>query len=228
MIRLLYIVWCNRDDLLEANFVLFEWDPAAVEHLLQLMVPAASQVYLCSSLFRTGTTSADSDYDSEENEEDDDDEDEDEDEDEGSSNESKEDNDDDEASVDLNKQREEAIQQIRTQYSGPAKWKQLVELPAVAQAKTEPRFGTKYWQEKRPKDVLSAWQASSSSSTLFSPSPTPFSLPARNPFLTSNFTLVSNFGLSGLDASDVSLVQEKCEPVPDIIVKSSGLTIWHM
>lgn len=209
--------------------MLFDWDPAAVEELLQRMTPAASQVYLCSSLFRNGAHSdaEDGSEVDEEDEDEDDDDDDDGDDDDDEDDEDEDDEGDEKGSADDNQQRDELIQQIRTQYVGPAKWASFTEMPDMKHAKTETRFGTNYWQQKRPKDVLAAWQAPPSSSVFPQP-PVPFALPAKNPFVTSNFALLPHYGLSGQDMSDVSLVQEKCEPVPDIIVKSSGLTIWHM
>jgi hypothetical protein len=160
----MYLYYVCRRDLLSASHLVYDWDEEGVRSLIQwVSEPGRSRVFVISSAYPSHKNQNidDDDEDEDDDEEDDDDEDDEEEEDDDDSN-SDDDDDDDEEGVPTIA----AAAALAESYTGPAKYRALVDVPALTNAVIEPRFHTTYWVQKLPADLLqSPWATSAAAST---------------------------------------------------------------
>ena len=210
----------ERVDLLTAQSLLWDFDAAGISGVVGKMTPESCMFSLLSSAFRwkggDDDDDDDDDEDDEDDDEDDDDDDDDEDDDEDDDDDSEDDEDSDEAGgEDLSNERLSAL------YSGPDEWRALCTLPtapgdskkkAPKDPSREKHFGTVYWREPVPPQLLKTWGAVTPAAEM--------ALPTPNPFIPEDLALVDS----------LHLVQEAKigETVPVQVVAEDGLSVWHL
>ena len=226
----------DRHDLLASPFLHFEYNPASISYLLSEMVARNAKIDLTSAAFvgnatRKGKGKAEGKSMAEHEGEDEEDEEEGEGEwedDEQGSEDEDEDEDPATGGGDLGAAEEGAVlspEAIRSLYTGPPQWLYLV-LPPDAATRApllEPHFGTEYWKDAIPEEIMEGWSTPEPSALL--------SLPPRNPFIPEDLSLVA----SSSSAATVSSPSSSSSPAsiatastaPSKVIDEPGLTAWH-
>lgn len=218
-------------ELLPSDDLYLEWDPDGVLDVLAALAPCNSFMQLMSPVFKN-TPLCRSEVDESISNEDEEEEDDDEMDTDGSSDDSDEGSDSDESGSDsedsdANSSTENisvpSLEELSGLYKGDNKWRYLADPAAyiarsgetgdgVMLHRTEPNFGTKYWYDEIPSDLLGAWDSWCDSGDIdrrydseSAQAPYEYSLhlPAVNPFIPSPDSMA---GCGGPKTEDVESV----------------------
>lgn len=212
----------SREDLLASPFLWWEWDPSRVEGLLDHMCMRNACVAVSSCAFVDSTSPEESVLDPEDvpTEEGD-----------------WEDVDDEEGSEDgedldgaeAKESEEEAViltaEQILALYTGPASLVALITPPTTSPEREE-HFGTKFWRDTIPEELLLLWEPDAEAV------PPELHLPPKNAFIPDALEIISGDVLTSTSHLEIASpgVDGRTRgytPAPVKIVEADGLIVWH-
>eukprot|EP01036_Dinobryon_divergens_P028604 gene28604-37575_t len=200
----------DRSELLQASFLQWEFDPAAILNSLETHFAIRNaKIDVLSPVFK-GKTSQEEESEEDDDEEDEDEDDEDDDDD---------DDDDDSDGSEESTARVLSSKEMESLYQGGNKevWKKVIAPPPLNRApRKEPHFGTLFWCDDIPASLYAFWESKTGG---LGPS-SKYHLPPPNPFIATDLDLIPPTTLESTEGLTDSL------PVA-ILPSRDGMQIWH-